>query len=57
MIRGEMADILSLEEDLSPVTPKMTGDEIEQSRFPSAVRADDRYNLPFLDRERLCSPP
>ena len=51
LVRGKMADVFSLEEDLSPVPPEMAGDEIKQGRFAGAVGADDRNNLPFLDRK------
>jgi hypothetical protein len=46
LIRGQCADIFSLEEDLPLIPLELARNEVEQGGLASAVRADDGHNLP-----------
>ena len=41
-------EILSSEEDLSPVWPQDPGHEVENGRFPGPIRADQANELSFI---------
>ena len=46
-----MAEVLSLEEDLSMPRVKKAGDGLEESALAGTVDAYQRYDRPFLDGE------